>query len=46
MRIFNIKNSKAVKIVRMNKSSKSDEIIEISSKNGRWIGDFIAYNKK
>ena len=44
--IVNIKNSKAVVTVPMEKSAKSDEIIEIASENGGWIGYTIAYNKK
>jgi predicted metal-dependent hydrolase len=44
--IVKIKDSKAVVTVPMEKSAKSDEIIEIASENGGWIGYSIAYNKK
>ena len=44
--IVNIKNSKAVVTIPMEKSAKSDEIIEIASENGGWIGYSVAYNKK
>ena len=41
MRKVNKKNSKVIEIVRMNKSPKSDKIIEIARENGGQIGYFI-----
>ena len=44
--IVKIKDSKAVVTVPMEKSTLIDDIIEMASENGGWIGYSICYNKK
>lgn len=44
--IVKIKNSKAVVTVPMEKSTIIDDVIEMASENGGWIGYSICYNKK
>ena len=44
--IVKVKNSKAVVTVPMEKSTIVDEIIELASENGGWIGYSICYQKK
>ncbi|MCQ2818403.1 MAG: EAP30/Vps36 family vacuolar-sorting protein [archaeon] len=44
--IVNIKNSKAVVTIPMEKSSIMDDIIELASENGGWIGYNICKSRK
>ena len=44
--IVDIKNSKAVVTVPMEKPASVDEIIKLASENNGWIGYSICYNKK